>query len=305
MYGIFLTLPDAVLVIGALSSEATESILEVAQATSTEAPITTPSPREPAPDISSTVPPTSQIEPDLSPTPVPSPVPPPGMVRVEGGGFLVGSDLLGASRPPSPQHYEQITTFWINENEITNGEYEKCVLANACSPPSKTSSARQSEYFGNDTFSNHPVVWISFKQASDYCKWIGGNLPAEEQWERVARGREANTYPWGNSEPKIDSANFAIPSLLNDVKAIDSFPKDRSPDEVINMAGNVSEWTRSWFVSYEGNLEPFDYTNALRVVRGANFQTDPETNYIKSFFRRGYDPEYGYLTIGFRCVWTP
>lgn len=262
-----------------------------------------------------TAPPTSTVEAasaepewvdENSPQPRTTPTPPEGMVMISRGSFLMGSDSLGAARAPYPQHQETVEEFWVHVYEVSNAEYQECVDAIACTQPFKTSSPTHPQYFVNSQFSEYPVIWVSYRQAAQYCDWIGAQLPTEAQWERAARGTEGRTYPWGNDPPVSgDHSNLGIQGALTDVARRGSFASDKTPEGAFDLAGNVSEWTQSWFVSYERNVNPFDNTGSLRIVKGANYRSFPDTNYPKSFFRQATDPSSQEPTVGFRCVWQP
>jgi len=272
----------------------------------------TPTPKPSAPPTStSTFTPTQTVTFTLTPTrtptptllPTPTPTPPKGMVPIEGGGVLIGDRLLGAYEPPYPQHYETVDSFWINEFEVSNEEYQECVDEGVCSAPVITYTLRHPQYFSNPIFNNYPVIGVTYEQASTYCQeWIKGDLPTEIQWEKAARGIEGYTYPWGNSPVHVN-ANLAVPDKSNDVAECGKYKKDKSPYNVFDMAGNVSEWTRSWFVSYEGGYVSFDYSNEKIVVRGGNYSTSIYSNYPMTFFRRGVSIDVVSNKIGFRCVW--
>jgi formylglycine-generating enzyme required for sulfatase activity len=109
---------------------------------------------------------------------------------------------------------------------------------------------------------NMPVVRVDWWDAYAYAHWRGGRLPTEQEWEKAARGRQGNLYPWGN-EPDWTQANVGgdHPELPvpegeppQDVKPdgtvywaeVDQGAPDTSPYNVKGMAGNVSEWTASW-----------------------------------------------------------
>ena len=250
--------------------------------------LTTPSPTTTA----------ARPTPTLMPTPTQNP-----SVRVPAGGYMMGSNTVGSGFPQFPEHYVATGAFFLGDHEVTNQEYLACVTADKCTPPGTTASNTRSSYFGNSQFSDYPVVRVSYIQALDYCTWVGGQLPTEEQWERAARADVSGTYPWGNATPSSSSAVLAPANI--DTMSIRSHPSDQTPSGIFDLAGNVSEWTSSWYVSYPGNTPPFDFTGSLRVVRGGSFATDATTNFPKTFHRSGRSPYLQDPSIGFRCAWPP
>jgi sulfatase modifying factor 1 len=248
---------------------------------------------------------TPTLTPIPTDTPKPPPQPPEGMVEIQGGSYLIGSDILGASTKPFPQHQTILETFWIHRYEVTNRSYQTCVEDAVCTPPEKTTSPTRNEYYLNPNFFDYPVIYISYNQALVFCEWIGGTLPSEEQWEAAARGVSGYTYPWGNDAPSQGDASLGISNLLTDTQKVGFYPKDKTPTGIFDMAGNVSEWTSSWLISYPGNLETFDYTDEYRIIKGGNYRIIPELNYTKNYYRRGENPTVQKFVIGFRCVWNP
>ena len=119
------------------------------------------------------------------------------LVYVPAGEFAMGStdqDSL-ASNDEKPQHPVTLDAFWIDQTEVTNAMYTKCVNAGNCKPPINT------DHFINAGYANHPVVSVDWSQASAYCAWSERRLPTEAEWEKAARGTDGRIYPWGNEAP--------------------------------------------------------------------------------------------------------
>ena len=148
------------------------------------------------------------------------------LVYVPAGEFTMGSDADDAlvecqkfrtdcSRDwftnEEPPHTVYLDAFWIDQTEVTNKQYQACVDAGTCEPPSDTSSYTHPSYYGNPEFDNYPVIYVNWDKANRYCEvWAGGDLPTEAQWEKAARGTDERTYPWGNDAPNKDLLNYNI-----------------------------------------------------------------------------------------------
>lgn len=119
----------------------------------------------------------------------------------------------------------------------------------------------------------HPVVGVTYYEAEAYCKWAGGRLPTEAEWEKAAcwdeARRHARIWPWGDEwdpEKCNNAEDHRYPG--NQSAPVGSYPEGASPYGCMDMAGNAWEWVSDWARSYPGNPDPFDFTNAFRFVRG-------------------------------------
>jgi Sulfatase-modifying factor enzyme 1/Domain of unknown function (DUF4388) len=119
-------------------------------------------------------------------------------------------------------------------------------------------AVEQREIEGVQININFPAVFVDWFDAYAYAKWRGRRLPTEEEWEKAARGSGGQRYPWG-SDDRAGAANVYRGDPKQKWALPGSYPGDRSPYGVLDMAGNVSEWTGS--VDQSGNP----------VVRGGNF----------------------------------
>ena len=224
---------------------------------------------------------------------------------VPAGEFLMGAtqDDQRAAIYEQPQHTVYLDTFWIDETEITNAQYARCVAAGVCEEPLNLGSELHLNYYGNPEFDAYPVIAVHWEGAKTYCEWTGRQLPSEAQWEKAARGDNGNTYPWGNAEVSGTLANFG--SGINDTTAVGSYPNGVSPYGALDMAGNAAEWTTDWFnldyyrTSPESNpTGPLD--GSAKVLRGGSW-IDAVTN-LRAAKRFWDDPRSVRVRYGFRCA---
>ncbi len=221
------------------------------------------------------------------------------MARVPAGEFLMGSSILNEQ----PQHSVWLDEFWVDVFEVSNGLYQQCVTAGACRPPSSTHSAHHECYYGDPSYASFPVNQVAWADAVQYCQWAGERLPTEAEWEKVARGTDARTFPWGNN---WDPAR--VNSLLNDIydtTAVGSYPAGASPYGAMDMAGNVWEWVADWYDEeyYEDSPAenpPGPSTGVSKIVRGGGYGVYDAA--MRTSLRRELPPETQVTYVGFRCV---
>ncbi len=212
-----------------------------------------------------------------------------GMIYIPGGEFMMGRD--DGTEYERPAHKVTVEAFYIDKTEVTNEQYAECVRQRRCSPPS---------YWVNGTYregeANLPVVNVSWYDAKAYAEWAGKRLPTEEEWEFAARGRENLIYPYGNEwKPKF--SNAAEDGYLK-ARAVGSYPDGASPFGVLDMAGNVAEWTATEYKPYPGSSAKPNDGNI--IVRGGAFNNPAEQQ--KATDRYFYRPQTTRDFIGFRCA---
>jgi formylglycine-generating enzyme len=217
-------------------------------------------------------------------------------VRIAGGRFVMGStpsemvsavklcerEPLGAIcadartgvgpwiRAEGWAHEVTLSDFDIDRTEVPVRRYARCVAAGACSPASFPSGDAR---FDRPDF---PITHVRWEDADAYCKWIGGRLPTEAEWEHAARGRAGHTFPWGdlyNPHLSNHGAWADDPSDARDgfvgLAPIGSFPDGASSTGLLDMAGNASEWVFDW---YDRDEEGYGYSRGAQVnPRGAAF----------------------------------
>ena len=242
------------------------------------------------------------------------------MMYVPAGEFVMGSDYF--EKDEKPAHTVYLDAFWIDQHEVTNGMYAKCVEAKVCGLPmpedmSWTFSSSASEEFtlygprdskffeqlANDTeFSDQPVTHIWWEYANAYCSWAGRRLPTEAEWEKAARGVDGRTYPWGEQVSCL-KANFF--SCVGAPLRVGSLEAGQSPYGAYDMAGNAMEWVTDWYSSayyqnspYENPLGPG--AGLYRVFRGGSWNNQESS--ARSTNRPGNLANVPIEYIGFRCA---
>jgi len=228
------------------------------------------------------------------------------LVYVHAGEFVMGSLFLDDQAYPDehPIHIVHLDGYWIHRTEVTNAMYSKCVLNGPClGPETEETGPFTSPQYYDPEFANHPVVGASWYQAVTYCEWIGGRLPTEAEWEKAARGNDAPPYPWGGDQPACDLANYE--GCTGGTEEIGTHIPGQSPNEVLDMSGNVREWVYDYFVDTYYAYSPYHNPpgpkeGTYRVVRGGSFNDDGRG--IRAAIRYPAMPESTQDDLGFRCV---
>ena len=229
------------------------------------------------------------------------------LLYVPAGEFLMGSTDAdtSASSDEKPQHTVTLDAYWIDQTEVTNAQYAKCVADNgACKKPTNKSSYTPSSHYGNSEFDNYPVVSVDWNMANAYCSWAERELPTEAQWEKAARGIDGNIYPWGNESPNSNLLNYN--QNVGDVTEVGKYPNGKSVYGAYDMAGNVWEWVSDWYRDTYYQSSPLSnplgpYTGQYRVHRGGSWN-DIEDLVTRSASRNWYTPGFTLNIIGFRCA---
>lgn len=192
----------------------------------------------------------------------------------------------------TPQRKIKLGAFMIGATEVTNIEYR---LFNP-------------KHSYPENLKNHPVVNITWQNAYDYCKSVGGRLPTEAEWERAARGDDGRIFPWGSefipgntifvgtggTEAKLKVGSFALETSgsrqLGGTRPVGSVEAGKSPFGVYDMAGNAWEWVDGWY----------DKEKKLRLLKGGSWLTPMES--VRSAARLGDGGKDRYNDFGFRCA---
>jgi formylglycine-generating enzyme required for sulfatase activity/tRNA A-37 threonylcarbamoyl transferase component Bud32 len=281
-------------------------------------------------------------KPVLEPT-RPAPACPAGMVEVQGGTMFMGEQAGPASaRPPHKVH---VSSFCLDVTETTARAYDRCVASGNClrAPrdayyPGITAPARDSlgQLCNADRpgRGKYPINCVDWSMANNFCHTRGGRLnnggarlPTEAEWEFAARGSSQRTYPWGDEPPGPTRLNAcgsecvswterhlhrAVSSLFGGsdgyagTAPVGSFPAGASKDGIMDLAGNVWEWTADWYAPYTSADQSDPHgpaTGTERVVRGGGYNGS-EADWIKPAYRWKTVPGAYNPAIGFRCAMT-
>ncbi|MCS0635936.1 formylglycine-generating enzyme family protein [Streptomyces sp. LP05-1] len=188
------------------------------------------------------------------------------MVPVEEGIYLAG-----------PQNRATwIASFLIDVHPTTNLDYARFVHATGHRTPPHWPDGQCPEGLGG-----HPVVWVTWHDATAYAHWCGKTLPTAQQWEKAARGTKGRTYPWGN-EPTAAKCNTAEAGI-DTTTPVTRYQSGISPYGVFDLCGNVWEWCSSPGADGPGRYElkgsaftsPFERaTPSLRNTASADMLDD-------------------------------
>jgi formylglycine-generating enzyme required for sulfatase activity len=196
----------------------------------------------------------------------------PNWILIPSGEFFMGSSPDRDRRTwgnEEPLHTLCLGSFWISRTPVTNAQYMKFTNATCHRTPSHWID--RSIPTGKE---QHPVVFVDWFDARAYCEWAGGRLPTEAEWEKAARGSDGRRFPWGDTRPNRKLCNHNY--FFGDTLEVGHHPDGASPFGVLDMAGNVWEWTASLFKPYP--YDPHDGREtpdggSYRVLRGAAFRT--------------------------------
>jgi len=216
---------------------------------------------------------------------------------VEGGDFVMGAfddNIKDFYTEEKPGHRVDLSSFYIQQTEVTFGEFEG--FCNETARDRNDAELKDGFYYAwsalrmkmnEDEVRKHPAVGVTRKLAEAYARHVGGELPSEAQWEFAARSRGKNQlYVWGNSQQFPNLVNMKKPIVVG----IETLPvglstDDRTEQGVLDLAGNVREWTRDVWKNYpqvEPGPDPVqgptsEDANPLFAIRGGSYETDRET----------------------------
>jgi formylglycine-generating enzyme required for sulfatase activity len=208
-------------------------------------------------------------------------------VVIPGGFFTQGSTR--GEEDERPVRKVMVKTFAIDRTEVTRGDYALCVAAGRCKPPSPAASGAADPKL--------PVSGVDWNDAQAYCRFAGGRLPTEAEWEKAARGTDGREYPWGGA---ADCARANWGSFEGEGPCagknpghpvpVGQYPSGASPYGVLDLGGNVWEWV----------ADKYDEVPSRRVVRGGSccsYFVGP-----RAANRNAWAPDRRDADLGFRCA---
>ncbi len=215
------------------------------------------------------------------------------MALIPEGEFIMGKN---GSDDNSPEHKVRISSFYMDIHEVTNAEY-----SNFCSETERKLPEfwGMEEFHSGPDFPDHPVVGITWEDASKYAEWCDKRLPTEAEWEYAARGGlEGADFPNGN---KINSD--VVNYLSKGTVKVSSYV--RNGYGLFDMAGNVNEWTMDFYDKDYYKVSPEDNPKGpkegkYKVIRGGGWHSGPTCNRVHS--RICLRPYWVDFNLGFRCV---
>jgi formylglycine-generating enzyme required for sulfatase activity len=243
-----------------------------------------------------------------------------GFVEIPAGQFRMGSDPeqdSQAEKAEQPQHSLHLEQFFMARYPVTMAQF-KLFVEQTKHKPSDADSLKG--------LPNHPARYVSWHDAVACCQWLtkalrswsqtptalqlengwSVNLPSEAEWEKAARSADARLYPWGN-EFDPDKANHKGTGI-NNVSVVGCFPAGVSANGLLDMSGNVWEWTRSAWreYPYKANDEREDSSKGSElgiVLRGGSAWNEPQ--YMRCAFRLRHFPADHFRHFGFRVCVSP
>jgi gamma-glutamyl hercynylcysteine S-oxide synthase len=207
---------------------------------------------------------------------------------------------------PSPRRFHEsklhIKPFWIDVHPVTNAEFKQFLEATHYHPADDHNFLKDwSAGSYPQGWGNKPVTWVSLEDARAYAKWAGKRLPHEWEWQYAAQGTDSRVYPWGKdwdpeAVPRPDRGRDLTPP-----SDVNSHPKGASPFGVLDMVGNVWQWTDEF---------TDDHTDAAILRGGSHYLPQGSRWYFPQAYKLSEHGKYLLMapsidrsgTIGFRCV---
>lgn len=219
------------------------------------------------------------------------------MAYVPEGEFIMGTDER--LRDEKPAHVVYVKSFYLDLFEVTNKDYKKFVDHTGYTLPDHW---KKGIYPKGKV--NHPVTFVSWFDANNYCKWVGKRLPKETEWEKAARGTDGRVYPWGNNWDIYKSNNPL--RELGDTQQVGTYENGRSPYGLYDMSGNVWEWVDDYYFPHPGSdyVSP-EFGKKYRLLKGGSWWDCSAYGCgisAPAYNRAFFEPPVKSKSYGFRCA---
>jgi formylglycine-generating enzyme required for sulfatase activity len=255
-----------------------------------------------------------------------------GTVLVRGGTFRMGTaasalpelkrryavSFRGVFEDEVPDHAVTVGDFRMDRYEVTNARFAEFVVEHPewsrAQLPAQLHNGHYLEHWNEgkppSAKTNHPVTNVTWQAAETFCRWAGGRLPTEAEWEYAARAGRDQEFPWGDEPPTVQRANYAA-SRIDDTRQVGRYPPNAFG--LYDMAGNVWEFTLdAWRPGYSaepqtdpviGGALPGDLrtVQGRRVLRGGSFGGGPVN--LRTRWRDSHEVSNAAAFVGFRCAY--
>ena len=242
-----------------------------------------------------------------------------GFIKIQGGKFIMSYSINETKTEKI--NYQQVSyelkPFYLSKYPVTVAQYKVYLK--------ETGKTELESFYQYNRFGNHPVAYVNRNEAIDYCNWLTDQfrksnnlpqafqeifhtnnytirLPSEVEWEKAARGEEGRNYPWGDQFDK-DRLNYEK-TKIDRPSPVGCFNKGASIDQVMEMSGNVWEWTLRI-----DEIEPDKYHNSFEqsekkcTTKGGGWNSNAEDCLTDS--RLMQLPSYGIEDTSFRLCFAP
>jgi len=223
------------------------------------------------------------------------------MVYIPAGSFVMGTSEEEAQRLAgqyavhpglflleAPKRTVELKAFWIDRFPVTNAQYAAFCKATGRRPPSVPQDQAE-----------HPIANVGWESADAYARWAGKRLPTAEEWEKAARGADGRLYPWGNEWDDEATRIHDPRSPRTEALAtpVGCFPRGASPYGVLDLCGNVAEWTAT-------AASPPDPVRkwAWYVVKGASAAQSQRYHFRSAAVALTAHQSRAHPWLGFRCA---
>jgi formylglycine-generating enzyme required for sulfatase activity len=227
------------------------------------------------------------------------------LISVKGGSYMMGSEDYG-----NTPHKETVLDFQIGETEITNAQYAIFMNSASVNSDGKHNGKKlinvsdrfvQVEYKNGQWkskagFENYPMIFVTWYGADEYCRWAGGRLPTEKEWEYAARGgQNSKGFLLSGSNNPNEVAWFVDNSKLETHKA---GMKKSNELGLYDMSGNVAEWCSDWYSFTDNGIKKTSQTS--KILRGGCWAFN---SYRCRVYACDFNmPENSNFNTGFRLV---